>query len=708
MIKTGLRLDKKWPAGFVAVALLLGCTLDFWVGNSIDYWIHDAALVFQARTVWQHSAVVVLDDGVPINVGRKQSLPLFAKATERLIEAGAKGVFLDARVPKEMEGLMPYASCIRQDGSVEWSQPACRFSANQCQLLSSPAGTAPLKMKPETFRYFRVAPYLPGQEQLPDFLLYDWEAEDFIPKEGLVALDRLITKNTAIARWMDMSTNHAALVLSRLYDTEKTARSIAANGNELCDRNIPCRRIRLSYPVFRTQSMDEKQVLPISKLASCDINLARQEALKLKGKVVILQMTAPTEATDALITPMATAWLGPHVLTPGAQYIVDAIETLLNQDHPQEPHAILKYLIFLTAAVASVWLGAYYPHSYLWIGGGAMAIVLIALCFIIPTIQLWPVTTPILIFLCGSAEVLTAHLILGFREGRLISLYMPKQVHNLLSDLKGNESFRNRRRQVIVLMSDLSGYATVTEILKEPRHILQLMNDYLSDTSFVLQDKYQGWLESYVGDMVCYYWPYNQTSEINAFRNALQGAMELSQLQKRFFASVRDRYQHQFDESALLKVGRIINAGIGLSSGVVVMGDLGPKHGVKKFGILGDPMNLTSRIESLTRCFNTEIIVTEKFLAAAESLQYRVRRLGSICVKGRNAPEELYAVGFIDDPRFSEGKIKAWERWLTELEQHRKSDLTCPEIFSRDQTTLLQWQARGLMDQTGTWRLDEK
>ncbi|MGR9114825.1 MAG: adenylate/guanylate cyclase domain-containing protein [Gammaproteobacteria bacterium] len=707
-MRTGFWLGKKWMFGFAVVAFCTGVGIDSWVGNSIDYWIHDAAVVFQARSVWRYSAVVALDDNVPVSVGRKQSLPLFARATERLIEAGAKAVFLDARLPKEMEGLMPYAACIRKDGSIEWSQPTCTVVNAQCQMANSAAGNAPLKMNPEIFRYFKVAPYLPGQEYLPDFLLYDWEAEDFIPDRGLVALDSLTTQNTPIARWLDMRTIHAAVDLSRLEDPETAARSIAAYENETCDQGIPCRRIRLSYPVYRIQASGAKLMLPVSELAACDESRGRAAADKVRDKIVILQMTTPTEATDIIITPMTTALFGPHLLTPGAQYLVDSIETLLNEDHPREPHRLIRFLIFLMVAAISVRLGAYYPRTYLWGAGAVLVTTLASLCFLVPNIQLWPVTVSLLVFVCGAGLTLAAHLVFGFREGRLISYYMPRQIHDLLIGLGEHETFRNRRHHAIVLMSDLACYTKVTDMLKEPSHVLKLMNDYLGETSIVLQDKYRGWLESYLGDMVCYYWPYNRNNEPGAFQNALQGAIELSVLQKHFFISLKDRYQHQFDAKTVLEIYQIINAGIGLSSGEVVMGDLGPLHGVRKFGILGRPMNLTARIESLTRLFNTEIIITQEFLAAAAALDYPVRRLGCICVKGCSTPVMLYAVSFQNDSRFGRNEIEAWHYWLNGLEKDQYVGGYCPDIYAEDKETLLQWRARGLMDENGIWHLDEK
>jgi adenylate cyclase len=226
-------------------------------------------------------------------------------------------------------------------------------------------------------------------------------------------------------------------------------------------------------------------------------------------------------------------------------------------------------------------------------------------------------------------------------------------------------------------MSDMTGYTSVTGILKEPAHILELMNDYLGETSFVLQTQYEGWLETYLGDMVCYYWPFSAENKANAYRNALMGAVELSQLQKRFFSEVVERYKNKFDVSMLQNIRRIVDAGIGLSSGTVVMGDLGPKRGVRKFGILGDPMNLTARIESLTRYFNTEIIVTADFFDTAKMLGFPARRLGRFCVKGREQPELLYGVGIADDPRFQKHNIEAWETWLTMEERSLVNTADC-------------------------------
>lgn len=240
---------------------------------------------------------------------------------------------------------------------------------------------------------------------------------------------------------------------------------------------------------------------------------------------------------------------------------------------------------------------------------------------------------------------------------------------------------------------------------------MNLMNDYLSATSIVLQDKYAGILEAYVGDMVCYYWEYEDGAEQATYKQVLLGAVELALLQKNFFSSVAARYKGVLTPEVIGKISTIINAGIGVTAGNVVKGNLGPKEGIKKFAILGDPINLAARIESLTRIFNTEIIIAGEFAkSTAAELNLAVRRLGAIKVKGRIEPEILYALGTADDPRFALENIRAWEQWIAEIETGvEMSQLSvCPKIYIKDQKTILDWLARGELGEKGVWQLHEK
>lgn len=696
---------------FILVAALTGMGLDFTFDNSIDYWVHDSAIVSKARSQWKYVAVVVLDEKIPVDVSRVQALPLFALATERLVAAGAKGVFLDARVSKELEGRMPYASCIEPNGEVRWSMPQCTAtSANQCQVLSSEAGKAPLRMPERAISQFSMAPFPAEQSALPDFLLFDFDAAALISEQGVEASDRLVTRRSSIARWIDLNEDHAVFRLAASVDPNLLQASLEdKNQNEICDKDYPCRRIRLSKPLYEVQNNNEQLFLPLSTLASCDQNMAISTAALVKNKAIIFQVTTPTENTDTVITPMTIALVGPKLLTAGAQYLADAVETLLNRDYPRRPGKIINVILFIGVAIVSVLAGAYLSQSMLWFVGGLILTIMIALCFLNPVLQLWPVSATMATFIAGGLQTTGVRLLMGFREGKLASQYLPEQVHSMLLKLKINESFKSTCSQVVVLMSDLEGYTTITGILKEPESLLDLMNDYLNETSLMLQDKYHGWLEAYVGDMVCYHWPFLENEKEQVYQNALQAALELAILQQNFFDSVSTRYADKFEPRVLEDIRKTINAGIALTPGLVAMGNLGPKRGVKKFGILGDPLNLVSRIEGLTRMFNTEIIITEELVDAAKKQGISVRRLGLICVKGRNIPAMLYALGSREDERFAVENITAWENWLAAVElDQQETILPCPDIYRQDRLTMESWLKRGLLTEQGVWRLQEK
>ncbi len=715
---------------FFVLACVVGILLDAQLKTRVDFWIHDAAVVYQKRLQWPHIGIVALDNGIPINVGRKQALPLYAKAAERLIAAGAKGIFLDARVFKGMEGRMPFALCIYDDGRAQWSDPQCSpIKQGQCVVVPSHAGNAPLKMNAQTMARFSIAPYINPEEQ--DFLLYDWDAVMDMPTEGITASDRLVTRHSPIARWLDLSADHAVRRLANFVDKELVQASLASSqDDEMCDAQHLCRRVRLSKPLYQLDIDGERLLAPLSVLASCDAAKAMQMAQKFKGKAVIMQVTGPQESTDILVSPMTTALFGPKLMTPGAQFIADEVETLLNQDHPRVPAQMVKYALFIAVALFSVLAGALLVQYILWIGGICIFIFLILLCFLNPVLQLWPVAATMATFFTGAILTTAAHLLLGFKLGQLVHNYMPAPIRQLLMMLPPGISFHNHSCQAVVLMSDLAGYTTVTGLLKEPPHVMELMNDYLDETSIVLEDKYQGWLEAYVGDLVCYYWPYCDSapaskqknalgaaldkvilSQEQAYHHILAGALELSVLQHQFFSTLSERYRGKIDDQALDKISQIINAGVGITSGTVVMGALGPEvqgKGVKKFGILGDPLNLASRIEGLTRFFNTEVIMTEELLSEAVQAGFATRRLGKMSVKGRDMPATIFALGYCDDVRFSQENISAWDSWLTEIETLGQSEKYCPELFAQDKNSILSWLERGLLSEHAIWHLDQK
>ena len=139
------------------------------------------------------------------------------------------------------------------------------------------------------------------------------------------------------------------------------------------------------------------------------------------------------------------------------------------------------------------------------------------------------------------------------------------------------------------------------------------------------------------------------------------------------------------------------------------MGNIGPENGVQKFSVLGDPLNLSSRIEGLTRFFNTEIMITGELVDSAEKLDLKVRRIARIRVKGRTVASEIFALGKADDPRFTEEIISQWEQFCNVLMGRGDKSSPVPEVLAKDASTLLDWYDRGLLDkEQKTWNLTTK
>ncbi len=145
----------------------------------------------------------------------------------------------------------PTPNALKLMALYRWSNPECSVTnTNQCQINNSELGNAPLKMDANTIQYFRIAPYLDDNGE-PEFLLFDWEAADAIPAEGIIVSDRLVTMDTPIARWLDLSKDHAVHQLVKFSQSSKSMALYAdKTTDELCDSQYPCRRIRLSHPLM--------------------------------------------------------------------------------------------------------------------------------------------------------------------------------------------------------------------------------------------------------------------------------------------------------------------------------------------------------------------------------------------------------------------------------------------------------------------------
>ena len=683
------------------VSTAVGVAVDYVFDTRLDEPLHDEAVVSRPRLSWQHTAAITLDPGVPEYVSRKQSLPLFAQAAERVLNAGARAVFLDATL-FESSPNMQYALCLDPAGSgVRWSDP------NQVFNPLSP-------LRPETIGRFAMAPASPNVDL---FTLFDLDTAIAIDPRQLFSEVRLYTRdNSQFSSNLRRAALHPTAATVRLageISPDRLGAILARRHDDvLCGDEFGqtlCRRLRYSSPAEHVHGNPAFPIYPISEFAGCgDAEPPHMEVLR--DRVVILQMTSLEEISDVHITPMTTAFLGPRKLTHGSLILADVVEMFLADDQPRRPVVGIRILLIALSAFLGV-IGVGFLKTVVALGVGLVGFALTAaLGFWLPLVQLWPLVAATIAGVLGFVICLSFHMVLGTRQGLMMARYLPAPVRSMLLSPEKARALLNKKIQVVVVISDVKGYTTVTNLLKDPAMVFRLINEYFEETTVILQEKFQGWLETYIGDEVCFYWPITDPVQRRTqMALALEGALVQSELQRSFFRTLKDRYHRELDVETLEKIGSIIDAGIGISMGEVMMGNIGPNSGVQKFGILGDPLNLTSRIEGLTRFFNAEIIVTEELVDSARELGLKVRRLARVKAKGRLLDTDIFALGKTDDPRFNAEAVRQWDAFYRQVVETRDAEAACPEIFAKDAATLKTWLARGLLDPANqVWVITEK
>lgn len=710
---------RPWWVGAWTIAIAVGLAVASSVGPGLDRPLHDHAVAAHARPGWDRVAVVVLDDGVPPEVGRVAMLPLWARAAEAATGAGALAVYLDAAVVVEVDAARRFAKCLLPNGSPDWSRSSCvddpEYGCGPAELVSEP-----LKLSGEAAGRFFMLPSL-GGPHLSDAACASDERLDHGAARRLLgsrAGDATVScadlpGGDGVIRHVPALPGHATVQLAAALGEQP------ATDGEMCaiaGRDAPCSRIRFSTPGVGFHA-SERPILRLSELAACDGSLDAAVVELLRDRVVVLQTTAFAERVDLLPTPMTVAFGQPPRLSPGSQILADAVETHRLGDGPRRSGGTTAALWIGLAGLLGLVAGARWRPWWavltpVVVVAAMHATVLVAGA---PTVLL-PISASGSACLAGLLAGVGAHLALGTRRSRLTARYLPAPVRRLLLQAGGPDRFRDRKVFATVLISDIMGYTTLTDLLGSPGAIFSMLNDYLDYTTRFMQAERGAWVEGYVGDEVCFYWPDleelhgagGRASEQASIELALRGALALAEAQQAWFSSLGERSIPGVPSERLAEVADTIGAGIGLAAGPVLMGNQGPEGGVQKFGILGAPLNLASRLEGLTRRFSTGLIVNDAVAEVATSIGLPTRLLGRIRVKGRIEVVGVFAVGRAEDPAFAAERLDGWRRWRLVVEAGGEAGPP-PEGYDKDAATLMAWRDAGHWDaDAGCWSPDQK
>jgi len=348
-------------------------------------------------------------------------------------------------------------------------------------------------------------------------------------------------------------------------------------------------------------------------------------AAAFKDKIVLIGATA-IGIYDMRVTPYSEAF-------PGIEINANIIDNILRNDSISRPDwvwAIDGLAIIVLGLVLSLVLTRFSPLMATMIAVGMLFGYASLNELIFVKWQIWlstvyPGTTMILVF----AGVITFRIVTEERKKKEIKeafthYVSPALVHDLLKDpsklvLGGEE------RRLTVLFSDIRGFTTISEGLA-PQVLVKLMNDYLTPmTDIVL--KHGGTVDKYMGDAIMAFWGapvWQEDHPQRACAAALEMLEKLAILQK------------EWAERGIPR----LDIGVGISTGKLTVGNMGSATRFD-YTVMGDAVNLGSRLEGMNKEYGTRIIVP-KFTYEDVKSEFILRQLDCIKVKGKNIPINIY------------------------------------------------------------------
>jgi adenylate cyclase len=243
------------------------------------------------------------------------------------------------------------------------------------------------------------------------------------------------------------------------------------------------------------------------------------------------------------------------------------------------------------------------------------------------------------------------------RSRRLISglfgTYVPKELVAQMSKNPEEFSMRGESRDMTVLFSDVRDFTSISEGLPAAE-LVELMNAYLTEMTEAIQET-RGTIDKYIGDAIMAFWGAPLNDEQHA-THAVSAA--LSMLKR-----VRG-----LDTPFAKRGWPILNIGVGLNCGEMSVGDMGSNFR-RAYTVMGDAVNIASRLESLTKEYGVGILVSENIVQAAPGFVYR--EVDLVAVKGRTTGIPIFEpIGRVGE--VGETTLAEFDRFHKALDLYRK------------------------------------
>jgi len=204
--------------------------------------------------------------------------------------------------------------------------------------------------------------------------------------------------------------------------------------------------------------------------------------------------------------------------------------------------------------------------------------------------------------------------------------------------LKGELKLGGEKKYCAVFFSDIRGFTAISEKL-EPEEVVEFLNAYLSEMVSCVNATH-GVVDKFIGDSIMAVW-----GGLKTYGNSTENAINTALMMRKMLI--------QFNKGRGSVKKPIIHIGCGINTGYVISGQIGSQEKLE-YTVIGDAVNLASRVETASKAFGTDILISENSYEEVKGI-FKVEKMQAIKVKGKSEPQTVYAVlGRADDPKSPE------------------------------------------------------
>jgi adenylate cyclase len=359
--------------------------------------------------------------------------------------------------------------------------------------------------------------------------------------------------------------------------------------------------------------------------SAIDVVTGAIQLADLKDKIVLLGTRAPG-LKDLRNTPVGGGYPGVEIHANLIAGMLD--ETLLH--HPEDVDGNQILLLLLLTPILVYLLIKFSPLI------ASLICLFLLLLLSAGNIALWQlakIDMPLAIPLVLIVGLYTLNMAYGYffesrRKRQLTQLFgqyvVPELVERMSEDPE-KYTMIGQNRPLTVLFTDVRGFTQISEGMP-PDELGRFMNEFLTEISTVIRHQHLGTIDKYIGDCVMAFWGAPVFDPDHA-QNAVLAALEIQEA------------IHRLNPKLVARNWPAISVGVGVNTGNVTVGDMGSQFRMN-YTVMGDTVNLASRVESLSKYYGVSILVCENTRAAAPNLTYR--EIDRVRVVGKNDIVTLY------------------------------------------------------------------